>query len=111
MLRPAPHHAEGIRAAIAAGKDVYCEWPLTPSKELSQELVELAKAQGLRHIVSLQRRLGPGYRYVRDLLRDGYIGELRSVRLHISVEYFQKQRNASLYYTIPPEYFSSLLSI
>lgn len=111
VLTPAPHHEEGIRAAIAAGKDVYCEWPLTPSKALSQELMELAKAKGVRHIVGLQRRLGPDYRYVRDLLRDGYIGELRSVRLHISVEYFQKERMASLYYTIPPENFSSLLSI
>jgi predicted dehydrogenase len=111
VLTPAPQHEEGIRAAIAAGKDVYCEWPLTPSTALSQELMALAEAKGVRHIVGLQRRLGPDYRYVRDLLRDGHIGELRSVRLHISVEYFQKERKASLYYTIPPENFSSLLSI
>lgn len=111
VLTPAPHHEEGIRAAIAAGKDVYCEWPLTPRKALSQELMALAEKNGVRHIVGLQRRLGPDYRYVRDLLRDGYIGELRSVRLHISVEYFQKARKASLYYTIPEENFSSLLSI
>jgi predicted dehydrogenase len=111
VLTPAPYHEEGIRAAIAAGKDVYCEWPLTPSKALSQELKALAEKNGVRHIVGLQRRLGPDYRYVRDLLRDGYIGKLRSVRLHISVEYFQKARKASLYYTIPEENFSSLLSI
>ncbi|WP_295993928.1 Gfo/Idh/MocA family oxidoreductase [Rugamonas sp.] len=111
VLTPAPQHEAGIRAAIAAGKDVYCEWPLTPSKETSRELMELADKAGVRHIVGLQRRLAPGYRYVRDLVRDGYIGELRSVRLHISVEYFQKERTAKLYYTIPPENFSSLLSI
>jgi predicted dehydrogenase len=111
VLTPAPQHEAGIRAAIAAGKDVYCEWPLTPNKETSQELMDLAKKAGVRHIVGLQRRLAPDYRYVRDLLRDGYLGELRSVRLHISVEYFQKARKASLYYTIPEENFSSLLSI
>jgi len=111
VLTPAPQHEEGIRAAIAAGKDVYCEWPLTPSKQTSQELMDLANQAGVRHIVGLQRRLAPGYRYVRDLLRDGHIGELRSVRLHISVEYFQKERTAKLYYTIPEENFSSLLSI
>ncbi|MFJ2363784.1 Gfo/Idh/MocA family protein, partial [Pseudomonas sp. NPDC087697] len=92
-------------------KDVYCEWPLTPSKALSQELMALAEKNGVRHIVGLQRRLGSGYRYVRDLLRDGYIGELRSVRLHSSVETFQKERTAALYYTIPEENFSSVLSI
>jgi predicted dehydrogenase len=40
-----------------------------------------------------------------------YIGELRSVRMHISVEYFQRERPASLYYTVPEANFSSLLSI
>src|SRR5580704_9577267 len=55
VLTPAPHHEEGIRAAIAAGKDVYCEWPLTPSKTLSQELKVLAEKAGVRHIVGLQR--------------------------------------------------------
>ncbi|WP_223517586.1 hypothetical protein [Pseudomonas sp. GL-B-19] len=55
--------------------------------------------------------MNPDYRYVRDLLQDGYIGELRSVRLHISVEYFQRERKAALHFTIPPENFSSLLSI
>ena len=111
VLTPAPQHEEGIRAAIAAGKDVYCEWPLTPSKALSEELMALADKAGVRHIVGLQRRLGPDYRYVRDLLNEGYIGELRSVRLHISVEYFQKARIAALYYTVPEKNFSSLLSI
>jgi len=111
VLNTAPQHEATVRAAIAAGKDVYCEWPLTPSKAVSQELMALAEKAGVRHIVGLQRRLGPDYRYLRDLLKDGYIGELRSVRLHISVEYFQRERKAALHFTIPPENFSSLLSI
>jgi predicted dehydrogenase len=111
VLNPAPSHEQAIRAAIAAGKDVYSEWPLTPTTAASRQMLALAEQAGVRHIVGLQRRLGPDYRYVRDLLRDGYIGELRSVRLHISVEYFQKLRKASLYFTVPEENFSSLLSI
>ena len=111
VLNTAPQHEATVRAAIAAGKDVYCEWPLTPSKAVSQELIALAEKAGVRHIVGLQRRLNPDYRYVRDLLKDGYIGELRSVRLHVSVEYFQRERLAALHFTIPPENFSSLLSI
>jgi predicted dehydrogenase len=111
VLTPAFQHEEGIRAAIAAGKDVYCEWPLTPSTALSSELLALADKAGVRTIVGLQRRLNPGYRYIRDLLDQGEIGEVRSVRLHVSVEYFQRERPASLYYTIPEKNFSSLLSI
>ncbi len=111
VLTPAFQHEEGIRAAIQAGKDVYCEWPLTPSTKLSSELLELAEKAGVRTIVGLQRHLNPGYRYVGDVLERGEIGEVRSVRLHVSVEYFQRERPASLYYTIPEENFSSLLSI
>lgn len=111
VLNPAPSHEAAIRAAIAAGKDVYSEWPLTPTTGASRQMLALASAAGVRHIVGLQRRLGADYRYVHDLLRDGYIGELRSVRLHISVEYFQRLRKASLYFTVPEENFSSLLSI
>jgi predicted dehydrogenase len=111
VLTPAFQHEEGIRAAIKAGKDVYCEWPLTPSTALSNELLALADKAGVRTIVGLQRRLNPGYRHVRDLLEQGEIGEIRSVRLHVSVEYFQRERPASLYYTIPEENFSCLLSI
>ena len=111
VLTPAFQHEEGIRAAIEAGKDVYCEWPLTPSTELSKELLALADKAAVRTIVGLQRRLNAGYRYVRDLLEQGEIGEVRSVRLHVSVEYFQRERPASLYFTIPEKNFSSLLSI
>ena len=111
VLNPAPSHEAAIRAAIAAGKDVYSEWPLTPTTTASRAMLALATQAGVRHIVGLQRRLGPDYRYVRDLLRDGYIGELRSVRLHVSVEYFQRRRLAALYFTVPEENFSSLLSI
>ena len=111
VLNPAPSHAEAVRTTIAAGKDVYSEWPLTPTTAASKELLELAQGAGVRHLAGLQRRLGADYRYVHDLLAEGYIGELRSLRLHVSVEYFQKERPASLYFTVPEGNFSSLLSI
>ncbi|MGQ7935286.1 Gfo/Idh/MocA family protein [Paraburkholderia sp. D1E] len=65
----------------------------------------------MRTIIGLQRRLNPGYRYVRGLLEQGEIGEVRSVRLHVSVKYFRRARPTSLYFTIPEKNFSSLLSI
>lgn len=71
----------------------------------------LATRYNVRHIVGLQRRLGPDYRFVRDLLRDCYVGEIRSVRMHISVEYFQQLRKAALYFTLPAENCSGLLHI
>ncbi|MGP8434999.1 Gfo/Idh/MocA family protein [Paraburkholderia fungorum] len=111
VLTTAPQHADGVRAAIAAGKNVYCEWPLTPDINTSKELVELAHAANVKHIVGLQRRLAPHNRYVHDLIRQGYIGKLRSVRLHVSMNYFQPLRSIALRWTVPPENFSSVIAI
>jgi len=111
VLTTAPQHEEAVRAAIAAGKDVYCEWPLTTLTSTSQELVDLAKKAGVRHIVGLQRRLAPHNRFLADLITKGYVGKLRSVRIHVSMNYFQALRGNALKWTIPPENFSSVVAI
>lgn len=111
ILTTAPQHEEGIRAAIAAGKDVYSEWPFTLSTEKAEELVALAQRAGVRHIMGLQRRFAPTNRYLHDLLEQGYVGRVRSVRLHVSMNYFQALRGNSLRWTIPAENFSSVVAI
>jgi predicted dehydrogenase len=111
VLNTAPQHAETVRAVIAAGKHVYCEWPLTTRTDIAEDLLDRARHAGVRHIVGLQRRLAPHNRYLRDLLADGYVGTLRSVRLHVSVNYFQALRPKALDWTVPPENFSSVVAI
>jgi predicted dehydrogenase len=111
VLTTAPQHEFGIRAAIAAGKDVYCEWPLTPNVNTSMELIDLAKKAGVRQVVGLQRRLAPHNLYLRDLLSQGFVGKLRSVRIHVSMNYFQALRSEALRWTVPPENFSSVIAI
>ena len=58
VLTTGPQHEKAIRAAIAAGKDVYCEWPLTPNAKTTAELVELARAAGLGR-ANLYKALSP----------------------------------------------------
>ena len=111
VLNTAPQHASTVRAAIAAGKDVYCEWPLTPSIETSKDLVRLARAAGVRTVVGLQRRLAPHNRYLTDLLKEGFVGKARSVRMHVSMNSFQAHRPSALAWTAPAENFSSAIAI
>ncbi|MBN3766593.1 Gfo/Idh/MocA family oxidoreductase [Burkholderia sp. Ac-20365] len=111
VLNTAPQHAQTVKRVIAAGKHVYCEWPLTTTLAESKELLKLAKERGVRHVVGLQRRFAPHNRYVRDLIQQGYVGELRSVRMHVSMNYFQATRSRALEWTVPPENFSSVVSI
>jgi predicted dehydrogenase len=111
VLTTAPQHEEAVRAAIKAKKDVYCEWPLTPSTATSAELMRLADEAGVRTIVGLQRRLAPHNRHLRQLLESGYVGKLRSVRMHVSMNYFQALRSQALKWTAPAENFSSVVAI
>jgi predicted dehydrogenase len=75
----APDHARAIRAALAAGKHVLSEWPLTVAAGEAAELADLAAAAGVHHAVGLQVYASPGARFVRDLVRAGRIGRLESV--------------------------------
>ncbi|MFP7494734.1 Gfo/Idh/MocA family oxidoreductase [Terribacillus saccharophilus] len=81
-------HAELVRLAIAAGKDVMCEWPLGISLEESKELAQEAENAGVRGVIGLQRRFDPGVQYFRDLIAAGYIGRLRSVKFRMEVDYY-----------------------
>jgi predicted dehydrogenase len=110
-LPPAPQHAAVVRAAIEAGKDVYCEWPLTTSTHDSEALLKMAEAAHVRHVVGLQRRLGSSALFLRDLLADGYVGKIRSVRLHVSMEYFGPTRPPGLAWSLGAANFSHVLSI
>ncbi|MGF6779193.1 Gfo/Idh/MocA family protein [Paraburkholderia sp. GAS334] len=111
VLTPAPQHEAGVSAALAAGKDVYAEWPLSTSTALSKSFIDLAEKSGKRHLVGLQRRLSATNRYLRDQIANGYIGNLRSVRMHVSMNYFQAKLPKSLAWTAPPENFSSMMAI
>ena len=76
-----PFHHEMVMAALAAGKHVYCEWPLGATLVQAEEMAALARERGVRHVVGLQNRADPVYAEVRRLLHAGYLGELLTCRL------------------------------
>jgi predicted dehydrogenase len=73
-----PHHLELVRAALEAGKMVYCEWPLGRNLAEAEAMADLAARKGLRTVIGLQARAAPTFRYLRDLVADGYVGEVLS---------------------------------
>ncbi len=76
-----PHHLELATAALEAGKAVYCEWPLGNGLAEAQILAALAKKKGVLAVVGLQARSAPSVAYVRDLIQQGYVGEVLSTSL------------------------------
>src|SRR5213595_416186 len=76
-----PHHLELATAALEAGKAVYCEWPLGNGLQEAQTLAALAKKKGVLAVAGLQARSAPPVAYVRDLITQGYVGEVLSTTL------------------------------
>jgi predicted dehydrogenase len=76
-----PHHRELVTAALAAGKAVFCEWPLGRDLEDAQAMAALAAEQGVRTVVGLQARQAPAIEFVQQLLTDGYLGEVLSTTM------------------------------
>src|SRR5436309_14146191 len=76
-----PHHRELVSAALAAGKAVYCEWPLGRDLDDARAMAALAAEQGMRTVVGSQARQAPAIEFVQELLRDGYVGEVLSTTM------------------------------
>lgn len=76
-----PHHREIVEAALQSRKALYCEWPLGRNLADAESMAAHARAVGARTAVGLQARSAPVIRYVRDLVRDGYIGKVLSTTL------------------------------
>lgn len=111
VVAPAPEHARLVKQIIAAGKDVYCEWPLSTNTKDSEDLFALAEAKGVRHIVGLQRRMGPSARYTRDLVKQGYVGKLRGVHMTVNVDAFPDTMPGKYDWAFYAESFSHVLSV
>jgi predicted dehydrogenase len=76
-----PHHRQLVSAALGAGKTVYCEWPLGRDLEDARAMAALAAEQQVRTVVGLQARQAPAIEFIRDLLGDGYVGEVLSTAM------------------------------
>ncbi len=74
-----PGHYDLVMQALEAGKNVFCEWPLGINLAQAKEMAHAASARSLRTGVGLQAQSDPGLTYVRDLIGDGYIGEVMAV--------------------------------
>jgi predicted dehydrogenase len=82
VVRVPSHHAPA-KAALEAGKHVYCEWPLGRTTEEAEELAALANANRLVTAVGLQARVNPALMFMKEQLDAGFVGEIMAV--HVSV--------------------------
>jgi predicted dehydrogenase len=78
-----PSHYAPTKAALEAGKHVYCEWPLGRTTAEAMELAALANVKGLVTAVGLQARVNPAVMHMKELVEGGFAGEVMAV--HVSL--------------------------
>ena len=76
-----PHHFEIVKAAINAGKHVYCEWPLGNGHAEAEELDRRAQAKCSLGVVGTQARVAPEIVQLCRLIEGGLVGQVLSTML------------------------------
>jgi predicted dehydrogenase len=72
--------APAVKAAIAAGKHVYCEKPVAEDLPTALELSRLAAKGGIKNGVVQDKLFLPGLRKLKHLIESGFFGKILSVR-------------------------------
>jgi predicted dehydrogenase len=76
-----PLHYGLTMDVLRAGKHVFTEWPLGANLREAEEMADLARSQGVHTMVGLQGRFAPAFRRLKELLDEGYVGEVLACHL------------------------------
>jgi predicted dehydrogenase len=102
-------HRALIEPALVAGKPVLSEWPLGVGLAETAALAEAAKDG--QTAVGLQGRSAPALRYLRDLIKDGYVGRVLSTSLIASGANWGPSVRAGREYQLHPAGGATMLTI
>ena len=80
ICTPDHWHAPIANAAMKSGKDVYCEKPVTLTMREGRVLVNTARQLGRVFQVGSQQRSNASFRKAAEMVRNGWIGDLKVVR-------------------------------
>jgi len=93
-----PYHFDYVKAALEAGKHVYCEHPLGNGLQETKELTEIAETQGVVAVIGTQMVNAPEILFLKQLIEEGYVGKVLSTTLIGSGWNWANQTINDLYY-------------
>lgn len=76
-------HALVVLAACKAGKDIYCEKPLTNNLMEAKILMDTVNASDIIFQTGSQQRASDNFRYACELVQNGYVGEIKKVEVGV----------------------------
>jgi predicted dehydrogenase len=87
ITTPNKFHLEMARAALAAGKHVWCEKPMAPKLAEAEEMLTAARASGKAAVLGYNYIQNPVIRHIRKLLDDSAIGPVNHVRIEMDEDF------------------------
>jgi predicted dehydrogenase len=76
-------HGLGSIYAARAGKDIYCEKPVTLTISEGRKLIETCRRFGTIYQAGTQRRSTASYRFAVEMVRQGKLGRLKTVEMQV----------------------------
>ena len=67
-------HRDAVVAAAKAGKDIFCEKPISMSLDHAQEMIDVCKENNVKLMVGFVRRFDNSWGKLRELIQSGIIG-------------------------------------
>lgn len=84
IATPPSSHEEYTLAAIAAGKPVYVEKPMTVSTASATKMTNAADEKNVKLVVAHYRRAQPLFNKIKHLINEKAIGDIRLVKLDLA---------------------------
>jgi predicted dehydrogenase len=80
-----PDHWHGVHAvrAAEAGKDIYCEKPLSLTVKEGRAMVDAARKNKRVFQTGSMQRSWPEFRQTAELIRNGYIGDIQTIKVSV----------------------------
>ncbi len=74
-------HADLMIEAAAAGKHIFCEKPVDHSLAKIDKAIAAVNKAGVKCQIGFNRRFDPNFKKLRDLVKEGKIGDLQILRI------------------------------
>jgi predicted dehydrogenase len=106
-----PYHYDLVKAALEAGKHVYCEHPLGNGLIETEELAAIAERKNVVAAVGTQMVVSPEVIYLEHLIKEGYVGRVLSTTLIGSGGPWSDEALAADYYLYDKSNGATMLTI
>jgi predicted dehydrogenase len=106
-----PDHCHLVLAAAAAGKHIYCEWPLGRGSIETKELALSVKGRGIHTAIGLQMRSNPAFQRAQQAIAAIRVGRVLSMNIYSSTAGFGPEVADPFLYLEDPANFANLITI